>query len=173
MKKLLIVVDYQNDFIDGSLGFQQAKELSNGIENKILEYLNSSNDLIFTLDTHKEDYLSSLEGKNLPIKHCIEGSYGHEIYPSIKKYENKALKIFKKETFPSLELANFLKDHPYDEVELCGLVSNICVLTNAIMVRSALPNAHIIIDSKLTSSSNLKLQEEGFDVLKGIFIDVI
>ncbi len=173
MKKLLIVVDYQNDFVDGSLGFEKAKELSPKIENKILEYLNSNNDIIFTLDTHKEDYLSSLEGKQLPIKHCIEGSYGHEVYPSIKKYVSKAIKVFKKETFPSLELANFLKDHPYDEVELCGLVSNICVLTNAVMVRSALPNAHIFINSNLTSSNDLKLQEEGFDVLKGIFIDVI
>lgn len=172
MKKLLIIVDYQNDFIDGSLGFPEAKTLGKAIEERILTYLNEDNDIIFTLDTHKEDYLNTLEGKVLPISHCIEGTFGHEVYPLLKKYLVNAKKVLKKETFPSLELANYLKEHPYDEVELCGLVSNICVLTNAIMVRSALPNAHIYLNENLTSSSNKKLQEEGFDVLKGIFIDV-
>ncbi len=172
MKKLLIIVDYQNDFIDGSLGFPEAKTLGKAIEERILTYLNEDNDIIFTLDTHKEDYLNTLEGKVLPISHCIEGTFGHEVYPTLKKYLVNAKKVFKKETFPSLELANYLKEHPYDEVELCGLVSNICVLTNAVMVRSALPNAHIYLNENLTSSSNKKLQEEGFDVLKGIFIDV-
>lgn len=172
MKKLLIIVDYQNDFIDGTLGFPEAKDLAPKIEERILSYLNEGNDIIFTLDTHREDYLSTLEGKVLPISHCIEGEVGHEVYPTLKKYLQQAKKVFKKETFPSLELANYLKENPYEEIELCGLVSNICVLTNAVMVRSALPNAHIYLNENLTSSSNKKLQEEGFDVLKGIFIDV-
>lgn len=172
MKKLLIIVDYQNDFISGTLGFPEAKELAPKIEERILSYLNEGNDIIFTLDTHSENYLSTLEGKVLPISHCIEGEIGHEVYITLKKYLPQAKKVFKKETFPSLEMANYLKENPYDEVELCGLVSNICVLTNAVMVRSALPNAHIYLNENLTSSSNKKLQEEGFDVLKGIFIDV-
>jgi pyruvate-formate lyase-activating enzyme len=85
----------------------------------------------------------------------------------------KAIKVFEKPTFPSLDMANFLKDKEYDEVELCGLVSNICVLTNAVMVKASLPNAKIIIDAKATDSFDKTLQEKCFDVLEGIHIQVI
>lgn len=79
--------------------------------------------------------------------------------------------MFEKPTFPSLELANYLKDKNYDEVELCGLVSNICVLTNVVMVKSALPNAHIIVDKRLTASFDEDLNNKTFDILKGIYVE--
>lgn len=172
MKKLLIVVDYQNDFVNGSLGFKEAEDIAINIKNKICEYLSNGDDLIYTLDTHEDNYLDSFEGKNLPIVHCIDSTIGHKIYP-LCDYSNKAIKVFKKNTFPSLELANYLKDFNYEVVELCGLVSNICVLSNAIMVKSALPNALIIVDALTTASFNKELQEKAFDCLEGLQIEVV
>lgn len=172
MKKLLIIVDYQNDFVDGTLGFEGASKLTSIIKEKIEVYLNNDNDIIYTLDTHKENYLNTMEGSKLPIKHCIKNSKGWEVVKECD-YLNKALKVFEKPTFPSLELANYLKDSEYTEVELCGLVSNICVISNAIMVKSALPNARIFIDANATSSFNKELENKCFDVLEGLHIEVI
>lgn len=165
--KLLIIIDYQNDFVDGSLGFPKAKELDERIVERIKQY----DDIIFTMDTHDENYLTTLEGKNLPVKHCIKGTKGWEVYGKTSECVSKAIKVFEKPTFPSLELANYLKDKNYDEVELCGLVSNICVLTNVVMVKSALPNAHIIVDKSLTASFDEDLNNKTFDILKGIYVE--
>ncbi len=172
MKKLLIVVDFQNDFIDGALGFKKAETLVDPINKKIFEYLNNNDDIIYTLDTHYENYLESFEGKNLPFAHCIDNTFGHEVNSKCN-YLDKAVKVFKKNTFPSLELAKYLENTDYDYVELCGLVSNICVLSNAIMVKSALPNAVIVIDRALTASFDEELEAKAFDVLKGLHIEII
>lgn len=166
--KLLIVVDYQNDFVNGSLGFKKAEELEQRIVQKIKEYDN----VIFTLDTHYDNYFDTLEGKKLPVKHCIKDTDGHKLYGEVGKYFDKAIKVFEKPTFPSLELANYLVGKGYDEVEICGLVSNICVLSNVVMVKAALPNARIIVNKNLTASFDEKLNEETFDILKGIHVDV-
>ena len=172
MKKLLVVFDFQNDFIDGSLGFPKALTLIDVINNKINNYLNNGDDLIYTLDTHYDDYLDTFEGKNLPVSHCVDNSFGHQVCNKCN-YLDKAIKVFKKNTFPSLELAKYLEHKDYDYVELCGLVSNICVLSNAIMVKSALPNARIIIDKNATSSFDEELESKAFDVLKGLQVEVI
>lgn len=172
LKKLLIVVDYQNDFVDGSLGFPDGLKISSEIKKKINQYLEQGYDIIYTLDTHCEEYLDTLEGKNLPVVHCIKGTVGHQVFKDCD-YLDKAIKVFEKPTFPSLELANYLVDKNYQEVELCGLVSNICVLSNAVMVKSALPNAYIFIDALATSSFDKELENKCFDVLKGLQIDVI
>ena len=116
--------------------------------------------------------METMEGSKLPVKHCIKGSEGWKIHESVN-YIPLAKKVFEKPTFPSLELANYLKEHEYDEVELCGLVSNICVISNAVMVKAALPNAKIFIDAKATDSFDKALQEKCFDVLEGLHIEVI
>lgn len=172
MKKLLVVVDYQKDFVDGALGFEGAELIADVIKNKIETYLNNNDDVIFTLDTHEENYMDTMEGHKLPVKHCIKNSDGWKVYESCD-YLNKAKMVFEKPTFPSLDLANYLKDTSYGEVELCGLVSNICVISNAVMVKSALPNAKIFIDAKATDSFDKSLQEKCFDVLEGLHIEVI
>ena len=172
MSKLLIIVDYQNDFVDGALGFEGADKISIVIKEKIEQYLKEQNDIIFTLDTHEENYMETMEGSKLPVKHCIKGSEGWKIHESVN-YIPLAKKVFEKPTFPSLDLANYLKEHEYDEVELCGLVSNICVISNAVMVKAALPNAKIFIDAKATDSFDKALQEKCFDVLEGLHIEVI
>lgn len=173
MKKLLIVVDYQYDFVNGSLGFEGAEKLIPIIKDKIETYLNNNDDIIYTLDTHEENYLTNtMEGKILPIKHCLKNSEGWKVVSEVD-YLDKAIKIFEKPTFPSLDLANYLKDKEYQEVELCGLVSNICVMTNAVMVKASLPNAKIIVDAKATDSFNKDLHEKCLDILEGIHISVI
>ena len=129
MKKLLIIVDYQNDFVDGALGFEGAELIGKVIKEKIETYLNNDYHIIYTFDTHNVDYMNTVEGSKLPVPHCLKGSKGWKIKDEVN-YLNKAIKTFEKPTFPSLELANYLKENPYDEVELCGLVSNICVISN-------------------------------------------
>ncbi|MDD4000667.1 MAG: cysteine hydrolase [Bacilli bacterium] len=172
MKKLLIVVDFQNDFVSGSLGFKGAEKLEEIIAGKIKAYRANNDEVVFTLDTHRDDYLESNEGKYLPIEHCIKGSFGHELYGKVKTMVKDAM-VFEKPTFPSLELANYLKDKDYRVVEICGLVSNICVLSNAIMVKSAIPKAEIIVDARATASSDKELHEKCLDIMPGLHIQVI
>lgn len=173
MKKVLIVVDFQNDFVDGALGFSGAKDLEIVIVNKIKDYLSKGYDLIYTLDTHYDNYLNTQEGIKLPIKHCIKGSFGHRIYGKAANYLSKAVKVFEKNTFGSLDLGNYLASNKYDEIELVGLVTNMCVISNAIIAKAALPEAKIIIDRKASMSFNEDLHNKTFDVLEGMQFEVI
>lgn len=172
MKRLLVVVDFQNDFVCGSLGFEKAKELEKVILEKINEYKND--DIIFTLDTHEDDYLNTIEGEHLPIKHCIKGTLGHEIYGKIKEI-SKNYPCIEKETFASKELLHFIENKPfiYESIEICGLVSDICVISNAIIAKAASPKSKILVDKKATSSANLQMQEMVFKVMQNLHIEVI
>lgn len=170
MKRLLIVVDYQNDFVCGSLGFDNAKKLEKGILEKIAEYQND--EIIYTLDTHFDDYLTTAEGKSLPVPHCIKGTGGHKLYGGLADALKGKL-CFEKNTFPSLEMAKYLEGKDFDTIELCGLVSNICVLSNAVMAKSACPNSEIIVDSSLTAAADEELHQKSLDVMKGLFIKVL
>ncbi|MFA7561373.1 MAG: isochorismatase family protein, partial [Candidatus Izemoplasmatales bacterium] len=96
MKKCLIVVDYQNDFINGALGFETAPKIKDTIINKIKAYRASSDDIIFTMDTHDENYLNTEEGENLPVKHCVKGTPGHEIQSDVKALMSPEDKVFEK-----------------------------------------------------------------------------
>lgn len=169
MKKLLIVVDYQNDFVNGSLGFPLAQKLEDGIAAKIEEYKND--EIIYTLDTHYENYANTQEGKNLPVSHCIKGTNGHKLYGKIQKLL-EGRRYFEKNTFPSLELGKYLDRKDYDIIELCGLVSNICVISNAVIAKAACPEAQIIVDSALTASADPELNQKAIDVMKGLQITV-
>ncbi len=170
MKKLLIVVDYQNDFVSGSLGFDGAMDLENGICAKIDEYEND--EIIYTLDTHGEDYMSTQEGKNLPVPHCIKGTKGHELYGKVKKML-AGKKFFEKNTFPSMDMGKFLEGKAYDKIELCGLVSSICVISNAVIAKAACPEAEIIVNSALTAGADLELHQKALDVMRGLQITVL
>ncbi len=172
MKKCLIVVDFQNDFIDGALGFEGAESITNLIVKKIKQYKKEKMDVIYTLDTHNADYLSTEEGKNLPVIHCVEGTTGHRININVESLIEEDDKQLIKYSFPSLELGNYLKNKDYDEIELCGLVSNICVISNAVIAKSALPNAHIVVDSLATKSFDPVLHEKTLDVMEGLHIEV-
>lgn len=173
MKKCLIIIDFQNDFIDGALGFDGAINIKEKIIEKMKNYRKNSNEIIFTMDTHEDDYLKGEEGKNLPVEHCIKGTLGHLIQKDVFALKQSKDLIFEKPTFPSLELGEYLREKNFEEVELCGLVSNICVLSNAVIAKSALPNAHIIVDALATDSYDKDLHKKGLDVMQGLHIEVI
>lgn len=173
MKKALVIVDYQNDFVNGALGFPGAEMLDEIITKKLESAIEENIDIIFTFDTHTEDYLQSQEGKRLPVEHCIKGTKGHEIYGKTSEFLKQAKKVIYKPSFASMELGDYLKQGGYDDVELCGLVSNICVISNAVIAKAALPEGHIVIDAKATASFDNKLNEEALDVAQGLQIDVI
>lgn len=173
MKKCLIVVDFQNDFIDGALGFETAIDIKEEIIAKIKEYKRNGNDVLYTFDTHKEDYLETEEGKNLAVIHCVEGTHGHQLQKDVKALKEETDPSFVKYSFPSLELGNYLATKDYEIVEVCGLVSHICVISNAVIAKSALPNAHIVVDNKATKSFDLILHEKAMDVLEGLHVEVV
>lgn len=172
MKQALIVIDYQVDFVSGALGFPNADQLDAVISAKCQNAMANQIDLYFTLDTHDEAYLDSHEGHHLPVVHCVKGSAGYEVYGKTKAFLAHAKKVFTKPTFPSLALANHFQQEAYDVVELCGLVSNICVLSNVIMVKSACPNAQIIVDSTATASFDPQLHEQALSIMRGLHVDI-
>ncbi len=172
MKKLLLVVDYQNDFVSGALGFKRAEELEEPIAKKIIEYRSAGNDVAFTLDTHGENYMDTREGAGLPIPHCIKGSDGWELYGRIKSLAEKSDKFFLKPCFGSAELFEYLKNSRYDEIELVGVVTNICVISNAVLAKTALPEAIISVDSACTASGDEALCEQALNVMRSMQINI-
>lgn len=171
--KLLIVVDFQNDFVNGSLGFEKAVSLDKIIAEKIDKYHNEGNDVIFTFDTHYENYLDTQEGKKLPVSHCIKGTNGHKLFGETAKKLTSKDKIIEKEVFGSTELGLYLKDNFYEEIELVGLVSNICVISNAVIARTFSKESRIIVDASATSCFDEELNKKALDVMEGLQIDVI
>lgn len=173
MKKILIVVDYQNDFVTGSLGFPKAVSLENRIAEKIREYRHTGGDIVFTFDTHGDNYLETQEGQKLPIPHCLKNTDGWNLYGKVSAARTDSDKCFEKKTFGSLELAEYLAKKDYDVVELVGLVSNICVLSNAILAKAALPEAKIIVDAGCTAGADEEMNQKALDVMRGVQIEII
>jgi nicotinamidase-related amidase len=172
MKTCLLVIDYQNDFIDGALGFEGADRLATGIKKLIDSFHQQGFDVIFTLDTHTNEYLDTQEGKNLPVKHCILGTNGHQIYPLVNHVRGEHDVMFYKNTFGSLDLANFLHQKDYHEIVIVGLVTNICVISNAVMAKAALPEAKIIIYKNLVASFDEQLHEKTLEVMQSLQMDI-
>ena len=173
MKKLLVVIDYQNDFVNGSLGFDGAEKLDGPIVQRIREYRAEGHDVAFTRDTHYQDYLETQEGKNLPVVHCIKGSHGWQIFGETAKEVREGDEIIDKPTFGSMALGEYAIEGAYDEIELVGLVSNICVMTNAAILKTALPEATVTVNAALTASHDAEMNRKALDVLEGIQVNVI
>ena len=147
MRKILVVIDMQNDFIDAALGTKEAAGIVEAVKEKIRSYPGS--DVVATMDTHGEDYMNTQEGKYLPVPHCIKGSAGWEIRPDISALLTNA-KIYEKPTFGSLEMAAELKKLSMNEdieLELIGLCTDICVVSNALLLKAAMPEVKISVDA--------------------------
>ena len=182
MKRLLIVVDYQNDFVDGALGFDGAELLDGRIARKIDEYREAGDDIAFTFDTHHKDYLETQEGRKLPVPHCLEGSQGHALYGQVATKQQDHDEVFLKPTFGSSALferlvsrqavADGLGTQPFASIELVGLVSSMCVLSNAVIARTACPNVPIIVDASCTAAPDPAMNEKALDVLENLQIEV-
>ena len=174
MRKILVVVDMQKDFIDGALGFDGADKIIPGIIARIKAFEEAGDEVVYTLDTHFENYMDTQEGKNLPVPHCIKGSDGWGLCEELKPLLD-GKKCFEKYTFGSAELGEYLKENASDisAIEVCGLVSNICVVSNAVIAKAAAPEAEVIVDSSLTASFAPDLHQATLDVLKGIQVTVL
>ncbi len=178
MKKLLVVIDYQKDFVDGTLGFEKAKTLEQGIYDKVNKYLENGEKVLFTYDTHYEDYLQTREGKNLPVSHCIKDTNGHKLYEKIKDFSTLENTLhYEKEGFgisnkDMLRLASEVGED-IKEIELVGVVTNICVISNVVMFQSQYRNADIIVDASLCASFDDALHEKALDVMEGLQVKVI
>ena len=173
MKKCLIVVDYQNDFTTGSLGCPQAKALEHSLAARIAQCRSEGWDIIFTLDTHRSDYLSTQEGKNLPVEHCISGTEGHGLYGEVASAVRDGDRLFYKNTFGSDELYEYLKFNPYESIELCGVVTNICVISNAVLAKTAQPETPIYVNSSLIASNDDALGQAALNVMKTLQINIV
>lgn len=149
MAKLLIVVDMQNDFIDGALGTKEAVAIVPNVVQKIKEYVQQGDKIIFTKDTHFDGYLDTQEGRNLPVEHCIKGTPGHEICDEIKQIVDlDDYKVYEKLTFGSSELAGDLAAGMYsdaEEITLIGLCTDICVISNAMLCKTFLTETPVCV----------------------------
>lgn len=173
MKKILLVIDFQKDFVDGSLGFEGADRLDSLILDKIQAYRNANLEVAFTFDTHPDNYLETQEGKSLPVEHCIENTDGWQLFGKVKDSICEKDKRFLKPTFGSSELLDYLKKEQFDEIEIVGLVTNICVIANAVIAKTALPEAKIIVDAQCVDSFDKELHEKALDVMESFQIKVI
>lgn len=172
MKKCLVVVDYQNDFVSGSLGFEKAKELDSKIANLIEKYHNNSDDVVFTLDTHYDDYMNTNEGESLPVPHCIKGTIGHNLYGKVSHSVKESDLLFEKNTFGSDKLFEYLKNNRYSSIELVGVVTNICVISNAVIAKTAQPETEIIVNKNLVASNDDKLNDEALSIMSSFQIKI-
>jgi nicotinamidase-related amidase len=190
--KLLVVVDMQNDFIDGSLGTKEAQEIVPKVVEKIINF---DGIIVATMDTHEEDYLSTQEGKNLPVKHCICGEDGWRLNQevgdvlsnniSIDDNKDKSILpdgMYRKSTFGSLDLALDCEDefgignrlHPENvEITLIGLCTDICVISNAMLLKAALPKAKIIVDASCCAGVTPESHKNALEAMKMCQIEII
>lgn len=148
MKKVLIVVDMQNDFINGSLGTKEAAAIVTKVFRKISSF---DGDVYFTRDTHPKDYLQTSEGKHLPVQHCIKGTDGWRFESGIEKlYLESGHEAIEKNTFGAKDLPAVLaENYPagMESIELCGLCTDICVISNALLLKAFFPETEILVDS--------------------------
>lgn len=174
--KILIVVDMQKDFINGSLGTKEAEDIVKPVADKIKNYRDQGINILFTRDTHGEDYLKTQEGKNLPVEHCIEGTKGFEIDSRLDIQDSK---IINKLTFGSIELPAIIQEIIGNntnlndlEIELCGLCTDICVISNAMILKAAFPEALISVDAGCSAGVTPKSHEIALDAMKACQIKV-
>lgn len=172
--KTLIVVDMQNDFIDGSLGTKEAVAILPRVQAKIAGYRESGDQIIFTRDTHFENYLETQEGKKLPVKHCIKGTEGWEISKALDVREEDI--IFDKLTFGfdwSRAIANTPDLIKGDSIELVGLCTDICVISNAFGLKTVLPEKPLSVDRSCCAGVTPESHNNALEVMKMCQINII
>ena len=174
MKKILVVVDMQNDFVDASLGSKDAIAIVENVVNKINTW---EGEIVVTRDTHTKDYLNTREGKFLPVEHCIKGTDGWELNPKVTKaLENKHAYFIDKPTFGSTELVELVKEIAKKdevEVELIGLCTDICVVSNAMLLKAYYPEMNIYVDAKCCAGVSKESHDAALMTMKSCQIEIL
>ena len=170
MKKLLVVVDMQKDFIDGSLGTKEAVAIVPNVAAKIRAYQDAGQEVVFTYDTHSENYLDTQEGKKLPVVHCIKGTPGWELDEALQEFEGKK---FEKPTFGSTELGDWAKEQQFSGIELIGLCTDICVISNALLLKANLPETPVCVDSSCCAGVTPQSHQNALEAMKMCQIDIL
>ena len=170
-KKVLIVVDMQKDFIDGALGTKEAMDIVENVELKIREFYG---EVIFTRDTHFDNYSETQEGRKLPVPHCIKETEGWKIDERLEVLRTPEMKVFDKVTFGSVELAEYLKnDKELESVTLVGLCTDICVISNALLIKAFLPEVDIMVDEKCCAGVTPQSHGNALEAMKMCQIKVV
>lgn len=181
MTDMLIVVDMQRDFVSGSLGSAEAQAIVPAVAARIRRAAEEGEQVVLTLDTHEEDYLSTREGRFLPVPHCLRGSEGWALEPEIAKACQPGMLSFEKPTFGSAKLTHYVaaaaakKGCPDGKgmcIELCGVCTDICVVSNALLIKAALPEADLIVDSALCAGVSPARHEAALETLRSCQIEV-
>lgn len=173
MKKLLVVVDMQNDFIDGTLGTPEAQLIVKNVAEKIKNW---DGDIISTQDTHNENYLETREGRRLPVRHCICGTNGHKIAPETEaalKEHKHHLMTLRKYTFGSTALPEIIRPYNYDYIELVGLCTDICVVSNAMILKASFPETDIAVDASCCAGVTPTTHRAALETMKMCQIEII
>ena len=167
--KYLIVVDMQVDFITGSLGSELATAIVPNVVEKVKSF---DGKVIFTRDTHFEDYMNTQEGRNLPVPHCIKDSDGWQICDELKPYVST---VIDKLTFGSIDLPDIIKSYEeeIESIELCGLCTDICVISNAMLLKAAFPEVHITVDSACSAGVSVESHNTALNAMRAVQISVI
>lgn len=163
--KILVVVDMQNDFISGSLGSDAAKKIVPKVLDKIKSF---GGRVIFTRDTHSSDYLTTREGRLLPVEHCIKNSNGWQICDKLKEF---ATEVVDKTTFGCYDLPKIIGETP-EEIEVCGLCTDICVISNAMILKAAYPETDISVDSTCCAGVTSDSHNTALDAMRAVQIVV-
>ncbi len=170
MKKVLLVIDMQNDFIDGALGTPEAEAIVPAVKEKIGAY--PSEAVYATMDTHGPDYLSTQEGRRLPVAHCIRGSAGWQLNPEIAAMLDSR-RIYEKPTFGSLRLANDLAQiADLEEIEIVGLCTDICVVSNALLLKAVMPETRITVDAACCAGVTPEKHRAALETMRSCQIEV-
>ena len=173
MKKLLIVVDMQNDFIDGALGAKEAVAIVPNVVNLIKNW---DGDVVATQDTHDEDYMDTREGRYLPVPHCVKGTDGWKLNKDVEsalKEHPGFITTLCKSSFGSLALLSPITVKAYDYIEFCGLCTGICVLSNALIVKNAFPETDVAVNSKCCACVTPDSHETALNAMRLCQIDIL
>lgn len=173
MKKFLIVVDMQKDFVDGALGTPEAVKIVPNVVEKIKGF---DGDIIVTYDTHFDNYMETSEGKNLPVPHCIKGTNGWTLNEDVQKaLDGKKYTVVEKPTFGSVELPKIVskiaENEPFS-VELIGLCTDICVVSNALLLKASFPEVLISVDSSCCAGVTVESHNAALQTIKMCQIDI-
>lgn len=173
MKKALVVIDMQNDFITGVLGNEECRTVVPQVVKRVQEATADGIDIIFSQDTHQENYLSTQEGRKLPVPHCIQNTEGWKIIPELAETAVQKGIVFTKETFGSSAIAEYIKEQHYDEVELIGVCTDICVISNAMVIKAFVPEAEIAVNESCCAGVTPQSHQTAIEAMKACQINIL